>query len=555
MSNARENVAQLLAAFERAREHAPALVQRVGAAVKHLSDALGGVQPETLGLGGYHGFQDTLEAHLKRQGYAPQTQRTYRSAIGTLVDWGLKTGPVEARPAPAVRAAWPSGPFVCTTRQGPRRRRVPRYDRFADHMALRGRRPEDVTSEDLVAHQDELKRGRSGSKWRSEYRKLVDLCGRLADEGLLPPILFPPLPAVRGKYGIPHDRWPDRLRAEFDAYEAWHTAPVVPERPVHVHRNADSMDRARDDAGRMVGYLVRVMKIPIEAIRLVDIVDPASVAAYIQWLIDRNGGKLTATHRGFVSWAITVRRDCLHLDSSELEILMDGIRPTRRSRPEDRLTIDDLRRLAEAIRRERLAIDPDRPGIGGCPVLRQARLARDELTVRFLIARPIRSSKVCDMRLGVNLRPSGGGEWTLVFSSEETKQRRPYVCDFPQDLVPLLTEYLDVHRPVLLGERQRDYVFLSDEGNPLNTQTLWNLLRRGSSAHLGVGIRPHAFRHIVATSYLRENPGDYVTMMYLLGHASIDTTVNVYTHISQDEAGRALDALRAGMIAGGHPAA
>ncbi len=41
-------------------------------------------------------------------------------------------------------------------------------------------------------------------------------------------------------------------------------------------------------------------------------------------------------------------------------------------------------------------------------------------------------------------------------------------------------------------------------------------------------VNPHLYRHISAFFYLQAHPGDYETVRRLLGHRSVDTTMNFY---------------------------
>ena len=55
-------------------------------------------------------------------------------------------------------------------------------------------------------------------------------------------------------------------------------------------------------------------------------------------------------------------------------------------------------------------------------------------------------------------------------------------------------------------------------------------------------INPHAFRHTVA-SVLLANGTDIVTVSKQLGHASITTTENFYSHIIEENKAKAADCI------------
>ena len=46
--------------------------------------------------------------------------------------------------------------------------------------------------------------------------------------------------------------------------------------------------------------------------------------------------------------------------------------------------------------------------------------------------------------------------------------------------------------------------------------------------------RGHAIRHIIATDYLKRNPGDYITVAKLL-HDELSTVLREYAHLQVDD--------------------
>ena len=45
---------------------------------------------------------------------------------------------------------------------------------------------------------------------------------------------------------------------------------------------------------------------------------------------------------------------------------------------------------------------------------------------------------------------------------------------------------------------------------------------------IGLRITVHQFRHAAAAIYLKHHPGDYRTVQRVLGHRSVETTINFY---------------------------
>lgn len=91
-----------------------------------------------------------------------------------------------------------------------------------------------------------------------------------------------------------------------------------------------------------------------------------------------------------------------------------------------------------------------------------------------------------------------------------------------------LARYLQQGRPALLRRMRRQtvrQVFLSQRGQPLTRQTVWNLVKRVNHR-----ASPHMLRHSCAT-HMVEHGADLRTVQTLLGHADIATT-QIYTHLA-----------------------
>ncbi len=78
------------------------------------------------------------------------------------------------------------------------------------------------------------------------------------------------------------------------------------------------------------------------------------------------------------------------------------------------------------------------------------------------------------------------------------------------------------------------YLLTCSDGRPL-TQTayrrLWDKIKRVSPCE----VRPHMLRHTYATNLYRAGI-DLKTAQYLLGHATIQMTANIYTHLGKEDA-------------------
>ena len=113
--------------------------------------------------------------------------------------------------------------------------------------------------------------------------------------------------------------------------------------------------------------------------------------------------------------------------------------------------------------------------------------------------------------------------------------------------IPVSAELIRLYADYMHGEYgdlDSDYVFVNlwgePHGRPLSYPAVYDLVRR-LRRRSGVDFDPHWFRHSFATRLLRAGaPVEVVSN--LLGHASVSTTLDVYGHLSVEDARRSLEA-------------
>ncbi len=106
-----------------------------------------------------------------------------------------------------------------------------------------------------------------------------------------------------------------------------------------------------------------------------------------------------------------------------------------------------------------------------------------------------------------------------------------------KELMGLYSQYLQDEFMEILGDDFSDYVFVNlwegQIGLPMAYNTVMELFRR-LKRKTGIAIHPHLFRHTHATDLIREG----MEMAYVqkrLGHTSIQTTINTYVHVSNED--------------------
>lgn len=77
---------------------------------------------------------------------------------------------------------------------------------------------------------------------------------------------------------------------------------------------------------------------------------------------------------------------------------------------------------------------------------------------------------------------------------------------------------------------------IKDASKPINPATVWKHLKKiaGIARVNKEVVHAHSFRHLFATVFCRNNPGNNILLADLLGHSSLETT-RIYTELSIDE--------------------
>lgn len=200
-----------------------------------------------------------------------------------------------------------------------------------------------------------------------------------------------------------------------------------------------------------------------------------------------------------------------------------------------------LKRVADQLRRQagRWQLKP-RAGVGAEEVLNRALAEidaaeamesddgrmirsvrfRDGLMIALLIARALRLRAFIGMEVGTHLVSSEDG-YLLSFRPEDMKDGTAREFDLPEFLVAPMCRYLDYYRPALLRGNETAALWVSRRRGALSrggfSQHLWHVTGRT----FGEALRPHAFRHIAATSIAEEDPAHVNVIASLLGHATL----------------------------------
>ena len=134
-------------------------------------------------------------------------------------------------------------------------------------------------------------------------------------------------------------------------------------------------------------------------------------------------------------------------------------------------------------------------------------------------------------------------EFVLRLEADDTKNHRPYEAPLPRILTSFLDRYLEVHRPILLGDRTHDFLWVTRSGTPLADSSFYIRLRKVTERERGIPITPHLFRDCAMTSVAIDDPVHIRIMQPLLGHSTMATSEQHYNQATAIDAGRQYQAM------------
>jgi integrase/recombinase XerD len=157
--------------------------------------------------------------------------------------------------------------------------------------------------------------------------------------------------------------------------------------------------------------------------------------------------------------------------------------------------------------------------------LKDPQDARNHLLFNMLFDTGLRISEA----LNITINDLNLNSLSLIVLGKGSKSR---VVLISEQLRNELNKYMSDIRPVLLGDKKTNYLFINSKGAKLSRSVAFIKLKQyAKSANINKDISPHTLRHSFATALL-DNDADLRTIQTLLGHADINTT-QIYTHVSK----------------------
>lgn len=332
-------------------------------------------------------------------------------------------------------------------------------------------------------------------------------------------------------------KWCDRL-AGTDLFD---DQPFKPLRPVSVTWH-------RDHILRCASALVHQGVAASEIAGLSVLVGPENSKTILRWFMARSDNKPSQQTHHVSGILMAIGSHWAELDDSQLSKLRANCsrcrvksggmttknRDTLRVFNDEQL-VRDLLYLPDALMARALQ---------GTNVSKQdAYLATKALSIALLMNAPIRIENLANINIDRNIVRQGKGRGLVVslhFSANEVKNDLEIELPLARETVGLLETYLAKAWPVLAAPGCRD-LFPGKDGTKRSKVGFGMAIAQTTERELGVRVSPHQFRHIAGFLYLKQVPGDYETVRVLLGHKSLQTTIQFYAGMEADAAAKRFD--------------
>jgi integrase/recombinase XerD len=170
--------------------------------------------------------------------------------------------------------------------------------------------------------------------------------------------------------------------------------------------------------------------------------------------------------------------------------------------------------------------ETDVEGLLAAPAVDDALGLRDRAMLELLYASGLRVSELVTLQVPQVSRDMG----VVRVLGKGAKER---LVPLGEEALGWLERYLRESRPLILGGRACDALFVTARGAAMTRQAFWQLVRRYALlAGIAKPISPHTLRHAFAT-HLLNHGADLRVVQLLLGHADISTT-QIYTHVARE---------------------
>ena len=506
-----------------------------------------GVTTDTLKIDTLYTRKDQFISHLRAGRYKCSSVKSYRNYLNLLLRKAEELG----WEAPTLRIPdeWQVIMDVMTRHEA---KTIIRYG------VQIGKTPANFSEEDLLAWRGE--RVRAGHSLVSAQGD----CSRFRT-GIVRAGLSQKVPFIKPRdrrYGVALKNMHHDLRSEIEGIVEWKVNEFEIDRPAGARIREISARRLVNLFEQLTGY-VQNIEVKAEVRSIAQLVTRRNIAAFTSWATNKRKvkGQSLSTGLGMVYAALRHNPLFSGLELDWFENIIDQLPVEDQSAIANRkakkyIEYSEAEQIPARIRAKRMRLK-------AANARAHAFYARNELLMLWIVLLPWRQRNIRELRINganPNLTKSpirqystatqplwiaeevkksrDSSFWQVRFEPIETKMKHPVQLFVPAELIPLLEQYLAVHRPVLVeGCTEPETLFVSHTGGAMNRSQMLNLVKKLAFEHTGTPTTPHLYRDIVAYAWLQAHPEDYLTVSKLLWHKNINTTIRIYGHRFDESTG------------------
>lgn len=152
---------------------------------------------------------------------------------------------------------------------------------------------------------------------------------------------------------------------------------------------------------------------------------------------------------------------------------------------------------------------------------------RDKAILELLYATGIRISELVKLKISnIDFK-----EDLIRVIGKGSKER---IIPITDEAKSYLDKYIYQYRPIILKDKNTEYVFVNRYGKPISRQSVFKFIKLEClKKNIKKDISPHTIRHTFAT-HLLQNGADLRIIQELLGHSDI-TTTQIYAHLINEQ--------------------
>lgn len=250
---------------------------------------------------------------------------------------------------------------------------------------------------------------------------------------------------------------------------------------------------------------------------------------FAEWMTARGAGELLAADQALIQEYLAQRFRARIRASSAARLLSTLKRFYRYAVRQNLIAVDptlriDAPKLTRALPKSLTEADVE--ALLAAPVISEPLGLRDRAMLEVLYASGMRVSELIGLTVPQVSRDMG----VVRVFGKGAKER---LVPLGEEALAWLEQYLREARPLLLGQRTSDALFVTARAAGMTRQAFWHLIGRYAlQAGLRQKISPHTLRHAFAT-HLINHGADLRVVQLLLGHSDISTT-QIYTHVARE---------------------